>query len=107
MVPRLFGLAVQGTARTQRHPAPDLRRLCQKLRNDISGRRTRGARGAQGCIGAQGVQLGGNDLRPFDRWDDGLPQTELNFKLYRQATDKIVGLSDDATAFLHRFFPAP
>jgi len=26
-------------------------------------------------------------------WDDGKPETELNFKFYRQATNKIVGLS--------------
>jgi hypothetical protein len=30
--------------------------------------------------------------------------TELNFKFYRQATNKIVGLSDDADRFLARFF---
>ncbi len=47
---------------------------------------------------------GRNELRAFDRWDDGRPETELNFKLYRQATDKIVGLSEDAAAFLTRFF---
>jgi hypothetical protein len=36
--------------------------------------------------------------------DDGRPETELNFKFYRQATNKIVGLSDSAAAFLARFF---
>lgn len=49
-------------------------------------------------------RLGRVELKRFDRWDDGRPQTELNFKFYRQATDKIVGLSDAAAAFLQRFF---
>lgn len=48
--------------------------------------------------------LGRADLKPFSEWDDGKPQTELNFKFYRQATNKIVGLSDDAAAFLARYF---
>jgi len=29
---------------------------------------------------------------------------ELNFKFYRQATNKIVGISDEAAAFLRRYF---
>lgn len=48
--------------------------------------------------------LGRADLKPFTDWDDGKPQTELNFKFYRQATNKIVGLSDEAAAFLASFF---
>jgi hypothetical protein len=48
--------------------------------------------------------LGRNELKHFDDWNDGQPATELNFKLYRQATDKIVGISDDAAAFLATFF---
>jgi len=48
--------------------------------------------------------LGGSDLRSFTKWNDGAPETELNFKFYRQATNKIVGISDDAAAFLDRFF---
>lgn len=48
--------------------------------------------------------LGRADLKPFSNWDDGKPQTELNFKFYRQATNKIVGLSDEAVAFLARYF---
>jgi hypothetical protein len=36
--------------------------------------------------------------------DDGRPETELNFKFYRQATNKIVGISDEAAAFLRGFF---
>jgi hypothetical protein len=48
--------------------------------------------------------LGRRELKPFKDWDDGRPETELNFKYYRQATDKIVGLSDAAAAFLDGFF---
>ena len=49
-------------------------------------------------------RLGRSELKPFSDWDDGRPETELNFKLYRQATDKIVGISDEAAAFLAGFF---
>ena len=48
--------------------------------------------------------LGRNELKSFGNWDDGRPETELNFKFHRQATDKIVGLSDQAGAFLRSFF---
>ena len=48
--------------------------------------------------------LGRADLKPFVDWDDGKPQTALNFKFYRQATDKIVGTSDKAAKFLARCF---
>jgi hypothetical protein len=48
--------------------------------------------------------LGRSELKRFDDWDDGRPETELNFKFYRQATNKIVGISDEATAFLGGFF---
>jgi hypothetical protein len=48
--------------------------------------------------------LGRCQLRRLNDWTDGRPGTELNFKLYRQATDKIVGLSDEAAAFLATFF---
>jgi hypothetical protein len=48
--------------------------------------------------------LGRRELKPFSDWHDGRPETELNFKFYRQATNKIVGVSDDAAAFLRRFF---
>ena len=49
-------------------------------------------------------RLGRSELRPFSAWADGRPETELNFKFYRQATNKIVGISDDAAAFLRGFF---
>lgn len=48
--------------------------------------------------------LGRDDLKPFSDWDDGRPETELNFKFYRQATNKIVGISDEAGAYLRAFF---
>ncbi len=47
--------------------------------------------------------LGRAELKVFTDWKDGRPETELNFKFYRQATNKIVGISDDAAAFLHEF----
>ena len=49
-------------------------------------------------------RLGRSDLKLFSNWNDGRPETELNFKFYRQATNKIVGISDEAAAFLRGFF---
>jgi hypothetical protein len=49
-------------------------------------------------------RLGRNELKLFSDWNDGRPETELNFKFYRQATNKIVGISDEAAAFLRGFF---
>ena len=49
-------------------------------------------------------RLGRTELKLFSDWNDGRPETELNFKFYRQATNKIVGISDEAAAFLRRFF---
>jgi len=49
-------------------------------------------------------RLGRSELKPFSDWNDGRPETELNFKFYRQATNKIVGISDEAAAFLRGFF---
>jgi hypothetical protein len=48
--------------------------------------------------------LGRRELKPFSSWDDGRAETELNFKFYRQATNKIASISDQAAAFLRRFF---
>jgi hypothetical protein len=48
--------------------------------------------------------LGRSELRQFTDWNDGQPETELNFKFYRQATNKIVGISDKAAALLGGFF---
>lgn len=49
-------------------------------------------------------RLGRLELRPYADWNDGRPETELNFKFYRQATNKIAGISEQAAAFLSRFF---
>jgi hypothetical protein len=48
--------------------------------------------------------LGRRELRHLIDWNDGAPGTELNFKFYRQATNKIVGISDEAAVFLASFF---
>jgi hypothetical protein len=49
-------------------------------------------------------RLGRSELKLFSDWNDGRPETERNFKFYRQATNKIVGISDEAAAFLREFF---
>jgi hypothetical protein len=49
-------------------------------------------------------RLGRSELKSFTDWEDGRPETELNFKFYRQATNKIVGISDEAAAFPSHFF---
>ncbi|TGQ56097.1 hypothetical protein EN836_04825 [Mesorhizobium sp. M1C.F.Ca.ET.193.01.1.1] len=71
---------------------PDLER--QTPRVSISVRRTATA----------AKRVGRNELKRFKDWNDGRPETELNFKFYRQATDKIVGISGEAAAFLDGFF---
>jgi hypothetical protein len=49
-------------------------------------------------------RLGRQELKPFSDFDDGRPESELNFKFYRQATNKIAGISDAVAAFLNGFF---
>ncbi len=48
--------------------------------------------------------LGRGELRPFRDLRDGGPETEIDRKLYRQATNKIAGVSAPAAAFLQGFF---
>jgi len=48
--------------------------------------------------------LGRAELRDFRDFDDGRPESELNFKFYRQATDKLVGVSAATAAFLETHF---
>jgi len=48
--------------------------------------------------------LGRRELKHLTDWKDGQPGTELNFKFYRQATNKIVGISDKAASFLSKCF---
>jgi hypothetical protein len=89
-----FGLIAKGVvSRAETTPKrPDLER--QTPRVSITVNRTGGAK----------RRLGRSELNAFNQWDDGRPETELNFKLYRQATNKIVGLSSGATQFLTGFF---
>ncbi|MEG8040407.1 hypothetical protein QP166_14010 [Sphingomonas sp. LR60] len=47
---------------------------------------------------------GRRELRPWREGPEDAPQFELDFKLYRQATDKIVGLSDATAGWLEQFF---
>jgi hypothetical protein len=49
-------------------------------------------------------RLGRSELKPFSNWNEGRPETELNFKFYRQATNKIIGISNETTAFLGKLF---
>jgi hypothetical protein len=49
-------------------------------------------------------RIGRSELKVFADWNDGRPETELNFKFYRQATNKIAGISDEAATFLHGLF---
>jgi hypothetical protein len=49
-------------------------------------------------------RLGRSELKLFSDWNDGQPGTGLNFKFYRQATNKVAGISDQAAAFLCGFF---
>jgi hypothetical protein len=48
--------------------------------------------------------MGRRELKLLTDWEDGRPGTELNFKFYRQATNKIVGISDSAASFLRKCF---
>ena len=48
--------------------------------------------------------LGRRELKHLTDWKDGRPGTEVNFKFYRQATNKIVGISDKAASYLRRCF---
>jgi len=49
-------------------------------------------------------RLGRTELKSYSNWKDGRAETELNFKFYRQATNKIVAISAEAAAFLRGFF---
>ncbi len=48
--------------------------------------------------------LGRTEVRGFRGSGGGTPEEEVDFKLYRQATNKIVGLTDLTGAFLNAFF---
>jgi hypothetical protein len=48
--------------------------------------------------------LGRSEVRHLNAWNDAQPGTEINFKFYRQATNKVIGISEEAAAFLADFF---
>jgi hypothetical protein len=48
--------------------------------------------------------MGRRELKHLTNWNDGRPGTELNFKFYRQSTNKIVGISDRTASFLRKCF---
>jgi len=56
------------------------------------------------CTALATRRLGRSELKRFADWNDGQPATELNFKFYRQATNKIVGISEQAAVYLDDFF---
>ena len=87
----LIALGVVTSAEAQAKP-PGVERWTPRV--SIAVRRTADAR----------RPLGRTELKSFSDWSDGQPETELNFKFYRQATNKIVGLSDEAASFLEGFF---
>ena len=88
------GLIARGVV-TSAEALPKKRGVARQTpRVSISVRRTRLAR----------RRLGRSELKPFADWDDGRPETELNFKFYRQATNKIAALSDKTAAFLNGLF---
>jgi hypothetical protein len=88
------GLIARGVV-TESSPTPRRRGVARQTpRVDVSVRRTARAK----------RRLGRAELKPFSDWKDGKPETELNFKFYRQATNKIAGIGADAAAYLARFF---
>src|SRR5690606_5053185 len=88
------GLIARGTVTSMEAVARTSGIARQTPRVNITVRRTALAR----------KPLGRTDLRPFADWQDGRPETELNFKFYRQATNKVVGISDEVANFLDGFF---
>jgi len=56
------------------------------------------------CTARARRPLGRAELKAWRAVRDGSPQAELDFKLYRQATNKIVGISDAAARFLNTCF---
>jgi hypothetical protein len=56
------------------------------------------------CLALARRRFGRNDVKHLTNWKDGQPGTEINFKFYRQATNKIVGITDGTAAFLDSHF---
>jgi hypothetical protein len=49
-------------------------------------------------------RLGRSEVKHLTNWKDGQPGTEINFKFYRQATNKIVGITNETAVFLEGHF---
>ena len=77
-----------------RESVPRTVRMRQTPRLSITVERTGTAKSA----------MGRPELRAFRDRSNELPEAELDFKLYRQATNKIVGLTDEAGEFLNNLF---
>lgn len=88
------GLAARGEVEqahaTARHPGPERQTPCVDLNLRVTA--------------LAHEQLGRTELKTFTDWDDGRPQSQLNFKLYRQATDKLCGVSPAVAQYLASFF---
>jgi len=88
------GLVARGVVTSAEAVARKLRIARQTPRVSITVRRT--------ALATR--PLGRKELKPFSKWGDGRPETELNFKYYRQATNKVVGITGPTAAFLQKFF---
>jgi hypothetical protein len=93
--------------RERRRAGPHRQRRRQLGRSDRKETRDRPANAAREHHHqedrAREAAPGAKRAQTFSDWNDG-PETELNFKFYRQATNKIAGISDEAAAFLRGFF---
>jgi hypothetical protein len=87
------GLVARGVVTAAEGVAPSPGRVRQTPRVSVTVKRSGHATRALGRV----------HLKPFNAWDDGRPETELNFKLYRQATDKIVGVTAATAVFLDHY----
>lgn len=56
------------------------------------------------CLRRARLPLGRAELKRFSDWTVGRAETELNFKFYRQATNKVIGLTEPTADFLDGFF---
>jgi hypothetical protein len=50
------------------------------------------------------AKLGREELKPHREKRDGSPEAEIGWRLYKQATNKIAGISELTAAFLDGFF---
>jgi hypothetical protein len=80
------GLCVRGVV-TAAEEGPGIRRRIEVRPNDSARR-----------------PLGRDELKPYRDLDDDRPETEVARKLYRQATNKIAGISEETAAFLRTYF---